>query len=63
MTERLLTRGEVAEFLGVPVKTVAAWAYTGRGPAFVRIGKHSRYDPADVRAWIERQRIDPEARR
>lgn len=63
MTDRLLSRAEVAAWLGLPPKTLAAWAYAGRGPAFVRVGKHARYAPEDVRDWLARLRVDPEAGR
>jgi hypothetical protein len=61
--QRLLSRAEVAVWLGVPAKSLATWAHIGRGPRYALVGKHARYDPADVRAWLEGQRIDPEARR
>jgi excisionase family DNA binding protein len=55
--ERLLTRQEVADRLGVPVKTVATWAYTGVGPRYIRVGKHARYRSADVEAWCRKNEV------
>lgn len=51
----LLTIGQTAEALAVCERTV--WLMTRRGdlPA-VKIGRAVRYDPADVRAFIERQK-------
>jgi excisionase family DNA binding protein len=55
MTERMRSRGEVAEFLAVPPKTLAAWASRGEGPKFYRIGRHARYRLEDVEAWLAEQ--------
>lgn len=58
--EKFLTRPEAADVLAVPARTLAAWAYTGKGPAYVRVGKHVRYRLSDLEAWTQRQRRDPE---
>jgi excisionase family DNA binding protein len=49
----LLTARQAAKVLNVCEKTL--WTLTKNGdiPA-VRIGRAVRYDPADLRAWIER---------
>lgn len=44
---------QLAEHCGVPVKTVYAWNHTGTGPKFSRVGKHVRYRPEDVDAWLD----------
>lgn len=56
----LMTVGEVARLLRVPV----SWVYertrnrgVGRIPGF-RLGKYWRFRAADVLAWIERQRSE-----
>jgi excisionase family DNA binding protein len=46
---------EVSEYLGVPVATLYQWRHRGYGPVSARIGKHLRYDPDDVRAWVKNQ--------
>jgi excisionase family DNA binding protein len=51
--DRLLSPEEVAEMLGVPVGTLANWRYQGRGPAFVKIGRHVRYRRSDVAGLVE----------
>jgi len=56
--DRLLSIGELAEYLGVPVATLYAWRYRGEGPPGFRVGRHLRYRWSDVQAWIER-RIEP----
>jgi excisionase family DNA binding protein len=50
--ERLWRVEEVADFLGVPVETLYAWRKRQCGPPAARVGKHLRYDPADVYAWV-----------
>ena len=50
---RLLRASEVAEFLGVPVKTLYQWRYKGVGPVGVRVGRHLRYRMVDVEAWVD----------
>lgn len=46
---------DVARFLRVPVETVYRWRKVKYGPPAARVGKHLRYDPADVRAWFKAQ--------
>lgn len=53
---RWLTRAEVAQMFGVPVKTVATWASKGEGPKYHRIGRHCRYKLSDCLAWADAQR-------
>jgi excisionase family DNA binding protein len=47
---------EVATFLRVPVETLYTWRKRHYGPPAARIGRHLRYDPADVRAWFHQQK-------
>jgi excisionase family DNA binding protein len=53
MTERLWTVDDVADYLGVPKQTLYQWRTRGFGPAGSRIGKHVRYNPADVKSWVD----------
>lgn len=57
--ERLLSKNELADYLGIPHRTVDEWRRRGRGPRGVRVGKHVRYRLADVDAYLE-QNADPE---
>lgn len=67
MTEadRLLRTLEVSEWLGIPVSTLYQWRYRGVGPRSIRVGRHLRYRPSDVEAWLDRdadgQREDRDA--
>jgi hypothetical protein len=51
--ERLWTIGEVSAFLGIPIATLHQWRYLGTGPDAYRVGKHLRYSPVAVQAWLE----------
>ncbi len=53
--ERLWSTAELAEYLGVPVKTIHQWRYLQKGPRGFRVGRHLRFRPADVRAWEDEQ--------
>jgi excisionase family DNA binding protein len=53
--EPLWTVEDVSAFLGVPVATLYQWRHRRIGPRASRVGRHLRYDPADVRAWLDRQ--------
>ncbi|MFD5720171.1 helix-turn-helix domain-containing protein [Streptomyces sp. NPDC127036] len=55
LPDRYLTPGDIAEIFGVPLETVYQWRKKRTGPAGFRIGKHLRYDPADVQAFVARQ--------
>lgn len=46
---------EVAAYLRVPVETLYAWRKRGYGPPAARLGRHLRYDAADVRTWVKGQ--------
>ncbi len=59
--DRLLWPEQVAEVLGVPVGTLANWRYQGRGPAFVKVGRHVRYRRNDVARWIDAQVVGARA--
>ncbi|WP_084461723.1 helix-turn-helix transcriptional regulator [Nocardia kruczakiae] len=50
-----LTTDEVAARLKIPRKTLAVWASMGRGPRYVRMGKHRRYRLVDLVAWEQAQ--------
>jgi predicted DNA-binding transcriptional regulator AlpA len=51
--ERLWSARDVAEFLGVPIATLYQWRHLGTGPKAYRVGRHLRYDPGEVRRWLE----------
>ena len=55
LPERYLTPVDLAELLGVPVETVYQWRRKHTGPRGFRVGRHLRFDPEDVRAWVASQ--------
>jgi excisionase family DNA binding protein len=52
----LLTIDELAAHLGVPTRTLYGWRYRNEGPPAIRVGRHLRYNWADVEAWLDDQR-------
>ncbi|MFI2757400.1 helix-turn-helix domain-containing protein [Streptomyces echinatus] len=52
LPDRYLTPDDIADMFGVPLETVYQWRRKRTGPPGFRIGKHLRYDPADVRAYV-----------
>jgi predicted DNA-binding transcriptional regulator AlpA len=53
--DKWITRQELADRYGVPVKTPAEWASKGTGPRYAKIGRHVRYLLSDVIDWERRQ--------
>jgi len=43
---------QVAAYLQIPPATLYRWRYLNEGPKAHRIGRHLRYDPAEVRRWV-----------
>ena len=42
----------VAEYLGLPLNTLAQWRYLKKGPSFIKSGRLVRYRKEDVDAWL-----------
>ncbi len=58
--ERLLTIEDLVAILQLPSKkTIYTWRAKGEGPRALRVGKHLRFHPDDVRAW-QATRMDPD---
>jgi len=54
---RLITRDEAAEMLGLKPQTLAKWAYTNRcNLKMIKIGSRVRYRVADVEDFIDENR-------
>lgn len=51
----LLTEQELAAAIHVSRRTLQYWRQVGRGPGFVRAGRHVRYPVRDVIEWLEQQ--------
>jgi len=49
--DKWLSRQELADRYGLPVKTPAEWASKGTGPRYAKFGRHVRYRLSDVIDW------------
>ncbi|KKD04314.1 helix-turn-helix domain-containing protein [Streptomyces sp. WM6386] len=56
LPDRYLTPDDIAEMFEVPLETVYQWRKKRTGPLGFRVGKHLRYDPADVRAYVAQRK-------
>ena len=57
---RLMTRKEAADYLGVKARTLEIWASTGRHRIpYVRIGREVRYRKSDLDKVIDRLMVTP----
>jgi predicted DNA-binding transcriptional regulator AlpA len=50
---RLWTVHDVSAFLAVPVGTLYQWRVRGEGPPAMRLGRHLRFEPSEVRRWAD----------
>lgn len=53
--DRLLTVEDLAEYLNVPIATIYAWRYRGKGPKGFRVGRHLRFREGDVERRLSDQ--------
>lgn len=60
MADEWLSLEQIAEELGVPVRTLYTWRINRTGPKGYRLGKHVRVRRSDLDAWID-TRADPAA--
>ncbi|MET8896892.1 helix-turn-helix transcriptional regulator [Streptomyces albogriseolus] len=56
LPDRYLTPADIAEMFEVPLETVYQWRKKRTDPPGFRIGKHLRYDLADVRAYVDQRK-------
>ncbi|MET8099036.1 helix-turn-helix domain-containing protein [Streptomyces sp. NPDC005236] len=61
LPDRYLTPDDIAEMFEVPKETVYQWRKKRTGPPGFRIGKHLRYDPVDVRAYVAERKTAEQA--
>jgi excisionase family DNA binding protein len=52
----LIDTDELATYLGFSVATLDTWASRGGGPAFHKVGRFRKYQPADVKEWLKKRR-------
>jgi excisionase family DNA binding protein len=53
IASRLWSVSDVSQYLGIPVGTLYQWRCRGQGPRAHKVGRHLRYDPVDVQAWLD----------
>lgn len=53
--DRLWSIQDVGLYLGIPVATLYQWHHRGEGPPVLKLGRHLRYLPDAVRAWVGSQ--------
>lgn len=56
--DRWISRQELAERYGIPVKTPAEWASKGTGPRYAKFGRHVRYRLGDVIDWEQKRLLE-----
>lgn len=54
--KKLLKEREVAECLGVSVRTLQHWRLVGEGPTYTKIGRCVRYEASEVSDFIQFRR-------
>ena len=50
---RLWTAQDVADYFGVPVRTLYGWRCRNYGPPARKVGRYLRYESGEVRSWLE----------
>ncbi|WP_024762006.1 helix-turn-helix domain-containing protein [Streptomyces exfoliatus] len=55
LPDEYLTPDDIALKFKVPKETVYYWHKKHTGPPGFRVGKHIRYDPTAVQAWVTQQ--------
>ncbi|QKW44476.1 helix-turn-helix transcriptional regulator [Streptomyces microflavus] len=62
LPSRYLTPDDLVEMFELPsVETVYQWRRNRTGPRGFRVGRHLRFDPDDVRAWVDSRRSEAAA--
>lgn len=51
----LVNEHEAAALLRLAVATLRRWRWSGDGPRFAKIGRAVRYDPRELRGYVERR--------
>ena len=54
-----IPESEMAEQLGVAVRTLRKWRQQGLGPAYTKFGNQVHYRDASRDAWLRRQEVEP----
>ncbi len=57
-----ITEQKVSEITSLKLPTLRNHRHLSKGIPYIKVGRSVRYDPADVEAFMQKHRIDPEAR-
>lgn len=55
MPDTLISKADLAEWLGISPRTVDEWVRNREVP-FVRVGRLVRFEPDEIRKWIAARR-------
>ena len=58
MEQALWTKKDVARFLGRSLSSIDH-AVSARKIPYLKVLRHVRFDPAEVRAWVEQMSVNP----
>ena len=59
-TIKYLNEKQVSEVTGIAVQTIRNWRQLRRGFPYSKVGRAVRYSVADVEAYMESRKINPE---
>jgi helix-turn-helix protein len=54
--DELISKEDLATYLGRSEGTLDQWASRGGGPEYVIVGRHRMYEPAAVKKWMDERR-------
>lgn len=55
MQTSLIEPDELAKRWKITPLTLAQWRWSGKGPRFIRMGRHTFYRPQDIEAYEEKK--------
>ena len=56
LPDKLLDTKTAAQILGIVPFTLRKWRMNGEGPSPIKLGRTVRYDPRDLKAFIDQGR-------
>ena len=61
MEKRFLSIKELAEYLGMPIKTIYGWIYRRKIP-YTKMGKLVKFDLRRIETWADKHTVEPHKR-
>lgn len=52
MQKKMITAQEAADYLGLPLSTLATWRHRNSGPRYMKLGGRIFYEQADLDGFI-----------